>query len=153
MPRAVEDIELGGDDSEDSIELSVEDNFANDDEDAPSPVPVEAVSEPETHLCGVPIWIVQIAILGLLVVQNVVMYLLARYSQAGGKASKPYLKTTVVLMTELLKLLVCFIIVSFEEGFGGMLRVVKAEVRCAVVQRVEMTAPRRAHRLHQRQRV
>ena len=123
-------MELGGDNSEDTMELSVEEDTAPVAEAGKS----AAAPEPETHLCGVPMWIVQCAILGLLVVQNVVMYLLARFSQSGGRVigedGKPivYLKTTVVLMQEAVKLVVCVAIVTAESGFGGMLRVVREEI-------------------------
>jgi|TARA_B110000208_G_C11741543_1_gene420117 UDP-sugar transporter A1/2/3 len=122
--RSAIDAELGGDDSEDDeMEMVMEESDEGAEENESSGAP-----EPETHLYGIPMWIVQVMILSLLVVQNVVMYLVARYSQAGGKAAKPYLKTTVVLMTECLKLCVCFIIVTVESGFGGMLRTVKEEI-------------------------
>ena len=71
---------------------------------------------------------VQIIILAMLTLQNVVMYLVARYSQSGGKAKKPYLKTTVVLMQEVLKLSACIVLVSIESGVGGMIDLVKNEI-------------------------
>ena len=66
----------------------------------------------------------------MLTLQNVVMYLVARYSQSGGKASdgKKYLKTTVVLMQEVLKLCACIVLVSIESGVGGMVDLVKNEI-------------------------
>jgi hypothetical protein len=66
----------------------------------------------------------------MLTLQNVVMYLVARYSQSGGKASdgKMYLKTTVVLMQEVLKLCACIVLVSIESGIGGMVDLVKNEI-------------------------
>ena len=79
-------------------------------------------------ICGLPKTTVQIGILALLTLQNVVMYLVARYSQAGGRGSKPYLKTTVVLMQELLKLTCCFLLVVRDEGFSGMVTLMKDEV-------------------------
>jgi hypothetical protein len=77
---------------------------------------------PPTHLCGIPMKFVQVFILLLLMAQNVAMYTVARYSQAGGKSTKPYLKTTVVLMQELVKITACFVIISVQSGFGGMVR-------------------------------
>ena len=128
-------MELGGDDSEDAVELSIEE-LSIEEDTAPVVEVAESAKapEPESHLCGVPMWIAQLAILGLLVVQNVVMYLVARYSQSGGKVigedGTPivYLKTTVVLMQEVLKLVVCFAIVTAESGFVGMLRIVQNEI-------------------------
>lgn len=81
-------------------------------------------------ICGMPKRRVQGLILVLLAVQNVVMYLVARHSQSGGKhaSGKQYLKTTVVLMQELLKLGCCFGLVANEEGVSGMVALVKDEV-------------------------
>ena len=77
---------------------------------------------PLTHLCGIPMKFVQVFILLLLMAQNVAMFTVARYSLAGGKSTKPYLKTTVVLMQELVKITACFVIISVQSGFGGMVR-------------------------------
>jgi UDP-sugar transporter A1/2/3 len=90
----------------------------------------DAAAASSATICGMPKRTAQGLILVLLTLQNVVMYLVARHSQSGGKhaSGKQYLKTTVVLMQELLKLACCFGLVVSEEGFNGMVALVRQEV-------------------------
>jgi UDP-sugar transporter A1/2/3 len=114
--------------SDDDFDDVEKEDFVIEDETEMDEVVVVEEEEDKKSLCGLPMWGAQLLILSMLTLQNVVMYLVARYSQSGGKKGKGYLKTTVVLMQEVLKLCCCIILVIMESGVGGMLEIVQKEI-------------------------
>ena len=95
----------------------------------------------DKKLCGFPKQLVQVFILMLLMAQNVLMFVVARYSQSAGKGSKPYLKTTVVLSQECLKLCVCCILVITQQGFGSFIVIIRDEILGNFVQTLKVGVP------------